>query len=182
LSTDELLYATDNTGVFTDTANFTELVSECTNISCGYEKEHSDKERLNVKHLKMLAAQIVKVDWESLPTVRSCVVEEVSPYTWKDSQSWMREPKYDLFDECDDASLTTPAAVLYDNKKLAVELKRALELAEFGYNVELEDILSAERSSRVVVSKFSDSQYYIGELNSGMDVHEIIEDIYWSVR
>jgi hypothetical protein len=72
--------------------------------------------------------------------------------------------------------------VLYDNKKLAVELKRALELAEFGYNVELEDILSAERSSRVVVSKFSDSQYYIGELNSGMDVHEIIEDIYWSVR
>jgi hypothetical protein len=182
LSTDELLYATDNTGVFTDTANFTEYIPECTNISCAYEMEHSDKERLNVKHLKMLAQQIVKVDWESLPTARSTIVEEVSPHTWKRSQNWMRESKYDYFDKYDDASLTIPAAMAYDIKKLTVALKRALELAEIGHTAELEDILSAERTSRVTIPKFSDSQYYIEELNSGADPYEVIEDIYWGVR
>ena len=33
-----LLYATDPTGIFTDTANFVDIIPECTNISCGYER------------------------------------------------------------------------------------------------------------------------------------------------
>ena len=31
----------DSTGVFTDTANLTDLIGECTNVSCGYEAEHT---------------------------------------------------------------------------------------------------------------------------------------------
>ena len=56
----------DNTGVFTDSANFIGLISECTNISVGYYNEHTNKERQNMTFLIKLAKACVSVDWNSL--------------------------------------------------------------------------------------------------------------------
>ena len=60
----------DDTGVSTDSAQFTGLIPECTNISVGYYDEHTFKERQDIQFLYRLCQAVVKIDWESLPIVR----------------------------------------------------------------------------------------------------------------
>lgn len=60
----------DNTGVFTDTANLTDLIGECTNVSCGYEAEHTPHENLDVEYLFKLLDALLLADFESLPSSR----------------------------------------------------------------------------------------------------------------
>lgn len=49
----------DDGGVFTDTANYTGLIGECTNISIGYYDEHTQNESLDAEYLvKLLSALI----------------------------------------------------------------------------------------------------------------------------
>lgn len=50
----------DSTGVYTDTAEYTHLIPECTNLSCGYEREHSGLETLDVKFLFELRDAMVE--------------------------------------------------------------------------------------------------------------------------
>jgi hypothetical protein len=76
---DGLLYAPSAYGVFTDTANFTHLIPECTNVSVGYYNEHSNNEKLDLHHLQKLADAVIKVDWEALPTERS-ITESLQVY------------------------------------------------------------------------------------------------------
>lgn len=63
-------YQADNTGVFTDSANLTQHIAECTNVSVGYKHQHGDGEWQNVTFLATLAAQLVLVDWDGLPVKR----------------------------------------------------------------------------------------------------------------
>jgi hypothetical protein len=63
-------YDSDPSGVFTDTANYTHIIPECTNVSCGYEAEHTGNEMLDVQHLFQLADALLLVDWDKLPTER----------------------------------------------------------------------------------------------------------------
>jgi hypothetical protein len=51
----------DDTGVFTDTANYTDVISECTNISVGYENEHSGDEYLDIDYLRRLTDAFIAV-------------------------------------------------------------------------------------------------------------------------
>lgn len=78
LTTDDaaLMFAPSSGGVFTDTANFTDIIPECTNVSVGYEFQHSDRELQNVAFLQRLAAQLLLVDWSSLPVQRDPNVYE----------------------------------------------------------------------------------------------------------
>lgn len=66
----EWFFAPDDTGIFTDTANYTDDIGECTNISCGYANEHSSAETLDVNFLFALRDACLKVDWEALPSKR----------------------------------------------------------------------------------------------------------------
>ena len=66
----KLSMAPDNGGIFTDTANYTEIIPECTNISCGYESAHTSAEFLDVEYLFKLRDALVQIDWEALPTCR----------------------------------------------------------------------------------------------------------------
>ena len=68
---DTFMYIPDDTGIYTDTAEFTELIPECTNVSVGYYHEHTDNEKLNLTHLEKLAKAVVKVKWDSLITSRN---------------------------------------------------------------------------------------------------------------
>ncbi len=65
-----LKYKKDDTGVYTDSAEFTKIIPECTNISVGYYKEHTVNEHQDIKHLYLLSNACLKVDWENLPTKR----------------------------------------------------------------------------------------------------------------
>lgn len=64
-------YRPDPTGIYTDSAQFTNLISECTNISVGYYNEHSHSERQDIRHLEKLCDAVCKIDWESLPVVKT---------------------------------------------------------------------------------------------------------------
>lgn len=57
-------------GVFTDSANYTDLIPECSNLSIGYQHEHSRMETLDLNYLEAVIARLVKVDWQALPIVR----------------------------------------------------------------------------------------------------------------
>lgn len=74
------MYMPDDTGVYTDTAEFVDLVAECTNISIGYEREHSDEEAQDILHLQALAQQVVRMDWDALPVVRDPLAEPEDLY------------------------------------------------------------------------------------------------------
>ena len=63
-------WAPNNGGTFTDTANYTHLIPECTNLSVGYYDQHSKNEMQNVDFAMELLDRCLKLDWESLPTVR----------------------------------------------------------------------------------------------------------------
>ena len=63
------LYA-DPTGSFTDSANFADLISECSNISVGYFKQHTVKESQDIAFVEKLTAALEKIDWETLPAHR----------------------------------------------------------------------------------------------------------------
>lgn len=64
-------YKPDPTGIYTDSAQFTSLIPECTNISVGYYNEHSSSERQDIVHLEKLCEAVCKIDWESLPIVKN---------------------------------------------------------------------------------------------------------------
>lgn len=66
-----LKYKSGIIGSFTDTANYRELIPECTNISVGYFNQHSKQEHFDEFFLQhQLLPAILKVKWEELPTDR----------------------------------------------------------------------------------------------------------------
>jgi hypothetical protein len=77
------------TGVFTDTAEYTEDVPECTNISVGYYNQHTSFEILDVLHLAKLYLACVGLPWEDLPTVRVPVKD--SRWSWRNGDDYVYE-------------------------------------------------------------------------------------------
>lgn len=178
LCTEEMIYCPDSSGVFTDTANFMDYITECTNVSCGYENEHSYKERLNITHLQRLAAQIVLIDWEALPTVAR--PRELPPKTsysadwdspskhWDSpSKSWNRP-----FDTAPDDTSDDDLDTLYE----------ALDAAAYKEFEPLNKLLQRRYHSSITVSKLRDTEYFLSELDSGATATAVLEDIYWSAN
>lgn len=69
-SSDNLMMLNDDTGIYTDTAEFVDIIPECTNISVGYDHEHTQKESLNLVHYEHLAKAVLAFDWDALPVER----------------------------------------------------------------------------------------------------------------
>jgi hypothetical protein len=93
-----MAFLMDNTGVFTDSANLTRIVAECTNLSVGYTAQHGDDEWQDVTFLQQLAAQLVTVAWDDLPVMRKTFEME------RNDQKMLAQQrdsfKIDSFDEC----------------------------------------------------------------------------------
>jgi hypothetical protein len=88
----------DDTGILTDSAQFTDLVPECTNISVGYYNEHTFKEMQDMGFLRRIAQAACLVDWETLPIKRNPddIDEEDFYYTRKEKakskdESWSED-------------------------------------------------------------------------------------------
>lgn len=75
-------YKNDPTGLYTDSAQFTKIYPECTNISVGYQSEHTFNEQQNIKHLEKLAKAAALVDWENLPIERDPSKVEYREYNY----------------------------------------------------------------------------------------------------
>lgn len=65
-----MMYMPDDTGVYTDTAEFVDIIPECTNISTGYNHEHTSNEVLHYDHFQQLAEAVLNIKWDDLPTKR----------------------------------------------------------------------------------------------------------------
>jgi len=74
-------YSKDTGGVYTDSAEFVDIIPECANISVGYYKEHTTNEHQDIDHLTNLCRACIQVDWEALPVKRDPKVTEWSGYS-----------------------------------------------------------------------------------------------------
>jgi hypothetical protein len=67
-------------GVFTDTANYTGLIGECTNISVGYDHEHQATECLDLRHAIEVRNAMVTFDASKLEYSRKPGERDLSGY------------------------------------------------------------------------------------------------------
>ena len=119
------MYSPDPTGVYTDTAEFVHLIPECTNISVGYDREHSTEESLDVLHFYALSKAVLKVKWDQLPTEREPGVyeQESKSYAgfgnvygtgmWQYDTADEEQYREMLFDALYDAEFGKPFDLLY---------------------------------------------------------------------
>jgi len=88
----------DDTGVGTDSAQFTGIIPECTNISVGYYKEHTHEESQDIDFLEKLCMACALIDWENLPVKRNPQIKEYKEYNYSSNyadkrQSWFESKK-----------------------------------------------------------------------------------------
>lgn len=62
--------APDPTGSFTDSCSFTHLIPECTNVSVGYDAQHSRWETQDLSFCSWLVTRLLLVDWSDIPVAR----------------------------------------------------------------------------------------------------------------
>jgi acetylornithine deacetylase/succinyl-diaminopimelate desuccinylase-like protein len=58
-------------GTYTDSVNYAHLIPECSNISVGYQNEHTPEEYLDIAYLEEFIERLVKVDWDELIVARN---------------------------------------------------------------------------------------------------------------
>ena len=91
----DLLFAPAR-GVYTDTAELTKLIKECTNISVGYFYQHTNQEYQDVTFLEQLIEALCVIDWEALPSIgvpqKSIESQSSRLYTYNSYKSY----KYEL--------------------------------------------------------------------------------------
>jgi hypothetical protein len=75
-----LAYSPDDSGSYTDTYSYFDIVPECCNMSIGYQSEHGPNESLDFAHLSKLRAAIVSAPFSGLPIERDPSIEEYDDY------------------------------------------------------------------------------------------------------
>lgn len=121
-----LMHLNDDTGVYTDTAEFVDLIPECTNISIGYSNEHTVNESLNIVYFNMLASAATAVDWNSLPVVRDPLDPDPADWNRYRRSGWS---DYSMYSTASDDDL---AGYLYS----------ALLDSQYGYYSDLIDLVA----------------------------------------
>jgi hypothetical protein len=81
-----LNYETCPDGIFTDTANYTDLIGECTNVSVGYYGEHTSTECLSYGHILSLRQALMNVRLDQLVVSRK--PGEFDPDDLEDYMGW----------------------------------------------------------------------------------------------
>ena len=126
-----LMYLPDDTGIYTDTAEFTDNIPECTNISVGYYGEHGDREYLDMYHFEMLSMAVLNVNWDGLPTERDPKVRERYEYDYGVSKySATNNSIYGMDWDDEDEGMTERDWAIHD-------IRGALEDAREGYTEEI---------------------------------------------
>jgi hypothetical protein len=148
----DLSMIADDTGIYTDSAEFITVISECTNISVGYYNEHTYNECQDIVYLEKLAKAVVRIDWESLPTKRKTNVIE-----------YKSKPKYN-------------DGVVYDGfkKKKNRYNDRYNEYDDFVYK-EIKEIKSYKQQNKHYYEPFKQSLY---DDNITKQEFEKIKDMY----
>jgi len=99
-------------GVFTDTANYTHLISECTNLSVGYYNEHSKHEYQDLNEADELLTALLAVDWDTLVASRD--PKEIDEHDWYNVEPVEIEMGYDELLQLTMNNPTLAADILFD--------------------------------------------------------------------
>jgi hypothetical protein len=137
-SNDNLMYLPDDTGVYTDTAEFIDIIPECTNISVGYDHEHSSKEELDIFHFTNLADAVLKVQWDLLPTQRNPLIPEPRPKYG----NWLLSAPAGGYDSVDPRDVSLPYADHVEDDELS-EMYDCIDQARDGRLSPLVQFLAA---------------------------------------
>jgi len=111
-----------DTGVFTDSANYTHMIPECTNLSVGYWSQHTIKETQDVGFAEKLLARLLQIDWEALPTSRDVTDNDYS----FDDYNYYDRGAYDMLDLCEEHPVEV-AEILEDYGVTVQELREQID-------------------------------------------------------
>jgi len=115
-------YSLDDSGLYSDSAEFAGIYPECTNLSVGYFAQHTVNEVQDIEFLESLCDACTKVNWENLPIARNPNdVEFLDTYynQWggrgsgKTKSGYDKRHQYIFDDEFDDS----PADYLKEKEK-----------------------------------------------------------------
>ena len=131
-------FSGDDTGTFTDTANYTDIVPECTNISVGYYSQHTASEVLDVSFAVHLLDVIHNnLDVSSLPVMRDPTVVDKDDWgyggwrNWDTGYSTYKGGKYAVMPAKGVRRVPTMEDLVKDYPEVV-----ALMLEETGYSVD----------------------------------------------
>lgn len=74
-------------GLYTDTAEYTDLIPECTNLSVGYSREHSGSESLDTAHVARLLDALYRLQESDLVVVRDPEDDRIPASVYRDWES-----------------------------------------------------------------------------------------------
>jgi len=111
-------YKPSSFGSFTDTATYVGKIKECTNVSIGYDGEHSPRENLNVLHLFSLLDALIKAPWHQLRA-----------HDWVDEV----ESQWDAFG-MDDVLVAEEGDIVSLVQSFPEEIADILELSGYSYS------------------------------------------------
>lgn len=109
-------------GIFTDTANYSDILAECSNLSCGYSNEHRQNESVDVKHLLRLRDALCIIDVSGIEIERKPGEDDIYQSHWA---NWER-PEYGYIWEKDERGIwskrtvDTPPDVPFDDSRVWV--------------------------------------------------------------
>jgi len=88
----------DSTGAYTDSNEYVDYISECTNISVGYFNQHTKKESQDLVFLEYLIQSLVVADWSKLVFKRALGAVEYASYD-KGPYKGRKISSYDYYDD-----------------------------------------------------------------------------------
>ncbi len=134
----------DTTGVYTDTAEFTHLVPECTNISVGYKNQHGDNEEQDIAFLNFLATRVLEVKWDELPVLRTPAAHSRNAQNSHISRNMSRLMRFGFNsdDDCGKEAKAPALPLCGKGKSEPSELMDALGDAQDGDFLDLMDLIA----------------------------------------
>ena len=86
---------TDDTGSYTDSNEYVDVIPECTNISVGYFSQHTSKETQDLVFIETLVDALINADWSKLVIKRLAGEQEEKLYEdkwvdryWRNEDLW----------------------------------------------------------------------------------------------
>ena len=83
----DLPYVISHKGTFTDSKVYRDIVPECVNIACFYERQHTPNEYVDVVGLEKLVKAACSVAWDKLPIIRN-PFKKTEQESLFDSSNW----------------------------------------------------------------------------------------------
>lgn len=94
----DLSMVKDTTGAYTDSNEYVDYVSECTNISVGYFDQHTKKESQDLVFLEYFIQALLEADWSQLVFKRAIGAVEYSNYDLGPPKG-RKVPTHDYYDD-----------------------------------------------------------------------------------